>query len=227
LKKKNILYLFTILNFVLFVLMFITSVARVANLGTRGGGDGSYPDPFIEFMGGYVFLIVIPFIISSFFIILLKIKWVLITGAAGITLYIGADVMVSIVNINQMNFPTYTINNTLTIIVLIGYFATYISLIIFRYKLGFSEKTKTFQGDKLKRIMKVSNKIRLDMLRDLLEMDQNTFDNKLITYMKQFGTKVEGNYIIVNKDTLSELLNDLDERREGWDTMEIFKVKKV
>ena len=205
-KKKNILYLFTILNFVLFVLMYITSVARVADLGPMGGGI--YSDPFIAFIGNYVYVIVIPFVISSFLIILLKIKWVLITGAAGITLYIGADVMVSIVNINQMIFPTYTINNTLTIIVLIGYFATYISLIIFRYKLGFSEKTKTFQGDKLKRIMKVSNKIRLDMLRDLLEMDQNTFDNKLITYMKQFGTKVEGNYIIVNKDTLSELLND-------------------
>ena len=226
-KKKNILYLFTILNFVLFVLMYITSVARVANLGALGGGDGMYPDPFIGFMGNYVILIVIPFIISSFFIILLKIKWVLITGAAGITLYIGAIVMIIIVNNNEMIFPTYTINDTLTIIVLIGYFASYISLIIFRYKLGFSEKTKTFQGDKLKRIMQVSNKIRLDMLRDLLEMDQNTFDNKLIAYMKQFGTKVEGNYIIVNKDTLAELLSDLDEKREGWDTMEIFKVKKI
>ena len=225
--KKNILYLFTILNFVLFVLMYISSVARVANLGTLGGGDGNYPDPFIAFMGNYVFVIVIPFVISSFLIILLKIKWVLITGAAGITLYIGAIVMVIIVSINEMIFPTYSINDILTIIVLIGYFATYISLIIFRYKLGFSEKTQTFQGDKLKRIMKVSKTIRLDILRDLLEINQKTFDNKLLNYMKQFGTKIEGNYIIVNKDTLDDFLTALDESREGWDTMEIFKVKKI
>ena len=167
-------------------------------------------------MGNYVFVIVIPFVISSFLIILLKIKWVLISGAAGITLYIGAIVMVIIVSINEMIFPTYSINDILTIIVLIGYFATYIS-----------EKTQTFQGDKLKRIMKVSKTIRLDILRDLLEINQKTFDNKLLNYMKQFGTKIEGNYIIVNKDTLDDFLTALDESREGWDTMEIFKVKKI
>ena len=102
-KKKNILYLFTILNFVLFVLMYITSVARVADLGTLGGG-GPYPDDFIAFMGFYVIFIVIPFAISSFLVILLRIKWVLITGFAGITLYIGAIVLVSIVDKNIMIF---------------------------------------------------------------------------------------------------------------------------
>jgi len=223
--KKNILYLFTLLNFVLFVLMLITSVARVADLGPMGGGI--YPDLFIEFMGGYAYLIMIPFVISSFFIILLKIKWVLITGAAGITLYIGAISMIIIVDSDHLIYPINITNNILTIIVLIGYFVIYISLIIFKYKLGFSEKTKTFQGDKLKRIMKISKTIRLDILRDLLEMDQNTFDNKLINLLKQFGTKIEGNYIIVNKETLSAFYDFIDEKREGWDTMEIFKVKKV
>ena len=75
--------------------------------------------------------------------------------------------------------------------------------------------------------MRFSDRIRLDMLRDLLEMDQNTFDNKLISYMKTFGTTVEGNYIIVNKDTLQDLLTALDENRGEWDKMEIFKVKKI
>lgn len=226
--KKNILYIFTLVNLVLLVLMYITFTAWIINGEIIGPPlDYDFHNRFFQFSFYYNVITLIPFVISSLFIILLRIKWVLITGAAGISLYIGGIVIISSVHNNQMIFPNYTTNLILAIIVLIGYFAIYISLIIFRYKLGFSEKTKTFQGDKLKRIMKVSNKIRLDILRDLLEMDQNTFNNKLINLLKQFGTKVEGNYIIVNKETLPELFKELDEKREGWDTMEIFKVKKV
>lgn len=225
--KKNVLYLFTLLNLVLFVLMYISSILRITDWDYGPSSDEAFINQFIPFIVYYNIITLIPFAISSLFIILLRIKWVLITGAAGITLYIGGFVIISSVHNNQMIFPAYTTSLIIAIIVVIGYFAIYISFIILKYKLGFSEKTKTFQGDKLKRIMKVSNKIRLDILRDLLEMDQNTFDNKLINLLKQFGTKVEGNYIIVNKDTLLELFKELDEKREGWDTMEIFKVKKI
>ena len=225
--KKNVLYLFTLLNLVLFVLMYISSILRLSDWDYGPSSDEVFINQFLPFIVNYTIITLIPFAISSLFIILLRIKWVLITGAAGITLYIGGFVIISSIHNNQMIFPDYTTSVILAIIVVIGYFAIYISFIILKYKLGFSEKTKTFQGDKLKRIMKVSNKIRLDILRDLLEMDQNTFDNKLLNLLKQFGTKVEGNYIIVNKETLPEFYAFIDGKREGWDTMEIFKVKKV
>jgi hypothetical protein len=207
--------------------MYISSILRLSDWDYGPYSDEVFINQFLPFIVNYTIITLIPFAISSLFIILLRIKWVLITGAAGITLYIGGFVIISSVHNNQMIFPDYTTSVILAIIVVIGYFAIYISFIILKYKLGFSEKTKTFQGDKLKRIMKVSNKIRLDILRDLLEMDQNTFDNKLLNLLKQFGTKVEGNYIIVNKETLPEFYAFIDGKREGWDTMEIFKVKKV
>lgn len=227
--KKNILYLFTLLNLVLLVLMWITFTSWVTygepiDLSSEGY---DFVNNFVVFSFYYNLITLIPFAISSAFIILLRIKWVLITGSAGVSLYIAKIIIMSNIHNNLIIFPSHTTSFNLAIVVLIGYFTIYILMIILRYKLGFSEKTKTFQGDKLKRIMQVSNKIRLDMLRDLLEMDQNTFENKLLIYMKQFGTEIEDNYIIVNKDTLAELLSDLDEKREGWDTMEIFKVKKI
>ncbi|MBY8987653.1 MAG: hypothetical protein KGD61_04305 [Candidatus Lokiarchaeota archaeon] len=71
------------------------------------------------------------------------------------------------------------------------------------------EKEEKEKIDRVKSMMEVSNKIRLDMVRTALDMDDKLFTEKVFQWAKQFNFLIDGDYLIINQDTATDFLNDL------------------
>ncbi|MFX1355968.1 MAG: zinc ribbon domain-containing protein [Promethearchaeota archaeon] len=63
--------------------------------------------------------------------------------------------------------------------------------------------------DQIKSMLQVSNRLKLDMMRIALGMDEEDFTNKVFEWAKRFNFVIDGDYLIVNYDTMSDFLNDL------------------
>ncbi|MBA7507507.1 hypothetical protein ES706_06226 [subsurface metagenome] len=73
-------------------------------------------------------------------------------------------------------------------------------------------KRKKDSLDKIKKLMKVSTRVRLDMMRDVLNMDPHTFNYKIIDWAYKFEFIIDGDYLIVNKETVSDFIDALDKQ---------------
>ncbi len=74
------------------------------------------------------------------------------------------------------------------------------------------QKEEQEKIDRIKSMMKVSNNIRLDMIRTALEMDEKLFTEKVFQWAKQFNFLIDGDYLIINQDTVADFFNDLSTR---------------
>ncbi|MFW9772424.1 MAG: zinc ribbon domain-containing protein [Candidatus Thorarchaeota archaeon] len=63
--------------------------------------------------------------------------------------------------------------------------------------------------EKVKSMIKVSNKIKLDMMRNVLEMDGKTFADKIFKWAKKFDFVIDGEYLIVNNENVNEFILSL------------------
>jgi hypothetical protein len=63
---------------------------------------------------------------------------------------------------------------------------------------------------KIKTMLKVSNRLKLKMLRIALGLEKESFNNKIFEWAKKFDFAIDGDYIIINKDTASSFLNHLE-----------------
>ena len=71
------------------------------------------------------------------------------------------------------------------------------------------QKEEKEKIDRVKSMMQVSNKLRLDMIRTALDMDDKLFTEKVFQWATQFNFLIDGDYLIINQDTATEFLNDL------------------
>ena len=71
------------------------------------------------------------------------------------------------------------------------------------------EKEEKEKIDRVKSMMEVSSKIRLDMIRTALDMDEKLFAEKVFQWAKQFNFLIDGDYLVINQDTATDFLNDL------------------
>ena len=63
--------------------------------------------------------------------------------------------------------------------------------------------------DRIKSMMEVSNRLRLDMIRVALDMDEKLFTQKVFQWAKEFNFLIDGDYLIINQDTAKEFIEDL------------------
>jgi len=71
------------------------------------------------------------------------------------------------------------------------------------------EKEDKVRIERVKSMMEVSNRLRLDMMRIALDMNEKTFTEKVFQWAKRFKFLIDGDYLIVNEDTVEDFLNDL------------------
>jgi len=71
------------------------------------------------------------------------------------------------------------------------------------------EKEEKEKINRVKSMMEVSNKVRLDMIRTALDMDKKLFTEKVFQWAKQFNFLIDGDYLVINQDTATDFLNDL------------------
>lgn len=98
------------------------------------------------------------------------------------------------------------------------------SVVEYCYKKNILDKTSI---DKLKKILRVSSRFRLDMALDILNIDKKTFDVKILEWSKEFGFIVDGDYLVIKKDKISEFIDALDRQYKSWEKMEKEKDGKI
>ncbi len=56
--------------------------------------------------------------------------------------------------------------------------------------------------EKLKKILNVSVRIKMEQMRNMLDLDQKTFDKKLLDWANEHNWIIDGDYIIVKKESV-------------------------
>ena len=62
---------------------------------------------------------------------------------------------------------------------------------------------------KVESMLKVSTRIKLDMMRLALEMDEKTFTEEIFKWANKFDFVVDGDFLIVNVETIPDFLGNL------------------
>jgi hypothetical protein len=81
------------------------------------------------------------------------------------------------------------------------------------YKESEQRRLKKDEKEKIKKIktmLKVSNRLKLKMMRIALGLEKESFNNKIFEWAKAFDFTIDGDYIVINKDTSDSFLQHLD-----------------
>ncbi|MFX0070203.1 MAG: zinc ribbon domain-containing protein [Candidatus Hermodarchaeota archaeon] len=81
--------------------------------------------------------------------------------------------------------------------------------------------------EKLKRVVSISDRIQIDMLKNILNLDDIRFARNIFNWAEAFNFTVDGDYLIINKDTVTEFIEALDKQFEMWTAMEKEKIGKI
>lgn len=64
--------------------------------------------------------------------------------------------------------------------------------------------------EKLKKILKVSTRVKLDIIRDILKMEKSTFYEKIFNWAAEFGFIIDGDYLLTNKSSSMDLIDAVE-----------------
>ena len=79
------------------------------------------------------------------------------------------------------------------------------------------EKLNRSIKEKLKKILKVSSRFRLDMLMDILDMDKKFLLKEIKNLVSDFGLEINENYLIIKNDTISDFIDALFLQFNEWE----------
>ena len=79
---------------------------------------------------------------------------------------------------------------------------------------------------RIQEILDVSNKIKLELMREALKMDKELFNQKIVEWTTEFGFNIVGDYLIVEDDTHAKFIDVLDDHFAAWERMEEIKGNK-
>jgi len=80
---------------------------------------------------------------------------------------------------------------------------------------------------KLQKLLKVSDKIKMDQMRNILKVDKETFNENIIDWAEEFRFRIDGDYVIVNQESVDDFIDELDSKFAVWEKQEIAGIGKV
>ena len=80
---------------------------------------------------------------------------------------------------------------------------------------------------KLKRILSRSSRVRIDMVRDAIQLDPVTFSQKIWDWAENLNFKIDGDYIVFEHQDMDQFLADLDANFDAWEAREQAKEGKL
>ncbi len=80
--------------------------------------------------------------------------------------------------------------------------------------------------EKVKELLDVSKRINLNRMQDALGLEKTIFNKKVFEWAKDFGFTIDGDYLIVNDNSLTELTNILELKFKEWEEKESSKNDK-
>lgn len=70
---------------------------------------------------------------------------------------------------------------------------------------------------KLIKILKVSDEISLEVLRESLHLDRAIFLDKIYDWAEEFHFRIKGEMLIINQDTVDNFIVKLEKCYQEWD----------
>ena len=70
--------------------------------------------------------------------------------------------------------------------------------------------------EKIRIVMDVSTRIKMDLLRNYLKMNETLFYDKIFIWAKQFGFSIDGDYLNIKKENVSDFIDELEKQFKGW-----------
>ncbi|MFX1490371.1 MAG: hypothetical protein ACFFBI_14565, partial [Promethearchaeota archaeon] len=71
-----------------------------------------------------------------------------------------------------------------------------------------SKRSKNIE--KLKSLLEISKRIKIDMIQLILNLNNDNMVELLIDWGKKYQFEVDGEFLIINKETLPDLIDDLE-----------------
>ena len=65
--------------------------------------------------------------------------------------------------------------------------------------------------EKLKSVLSISKRVRFDMIQDILNVNKETLLNIIIIWGKKNYCEIDGDYLIINKESLAKFFEDLNQ----------------
>jgi tetratricopeptide (TPR) repeat protein len=75
-----------------------------------------------------------------------------------------------------------------------------------------SKKESSVDFERLKSLILMSDKIRIDIIQELLKISRTELIDLMISWGSNFDFKLDGDYLIINKNKLDDIFNDLEAR---------------
>ncbi len=87
--------------------------------------------------------------------------------------------------------------------------------------------TKEEAIGRIRKMMSVSTKINLGMMRDALDMDAGDFNKKIFDWAAEFGFTIDGDYLVTKKETVENFIQALDQEFATWKGKEATQAGKA
>ena len=89
------------------------------------------------------------------------------------------------------------------------------------------KKMASVRIDRIKKMMRVSNRLKFDTMASALEMDMSTFNKNIFDWADQFGFRIDGDNVIFTKEAADDFIKMLDIQFKNWENKEIAKEGKI
>jgi acetyl-CoA carboxylase carboxyltransferase component len=65
--------------------------------------------------------------------------------------------------------------------------------------------------EKLISVLSISKRVRFDMIQDILNVNKETFLDIIISWGKKNYCEIDGDYLVINKESLAQFFEDLNQ----------------
>ncbi len=79
----------------------------------------------------------------------------------------------------------------------------------------------------LKKLLTVSKRVRIDMLREYVEMDNDQFLEKLVEWAAEYNFTIDGDFIIPASDDAGRFVENIDAMFDAWEASSMTKGSKL
>ncbi len=70
--------------------------------------------------------------------------------------------------------------------------------------------------DKIRKMLVVSTRIKMDMMQRALGLDADTFSNKIFDWAAEFGFKIDGDFVVIEGGDVTGFISKLDAEFADW-----------
>lgn len=95
-------------------------------------------------------------------------------------------------------------------------------ILLFRYDQRQREVMQTRltneQVEKLQRLLKVSTRVRIPQVQEILNLRGEEFWDRLLKWAERFGFQIEEDVLVVNPNTAEDFVRELEREFQNWGT---------